>query len=118
MGLTGGKCLIKIIFHIKFEIDIFEILNVPNFNLSTFSFGTNLGWAGGKYLTKIIFDIKIEIGIFEISHVPNFNKFWAFLILGPFLDLTHCKYFIKVIFEIIWAINNSLYADELHYMRN
>ena len=28
---TGGKYLIKIIFHIKIEIGLFEISNVPNF---------------------------------------------------------------------------------------
>ena len=32
LGLTGGKYLIKIIFHIKIEIGIFEISNVLNFN--------------------------------------------------------------------------------------
>ena len=32
MGLTGGKYLKEIIFHIKIGIVIFEILNVPNFN--------------------------------------------------------------------------------------
>ena len=32
MGLIGRKYLIKIIFDIKIEIDIFEISNVPNFN--------------------------------------------------------------------------------------
>ena len=32
LSLTGGKYLIKIIFVIKTEIDIFEISNVSNFN--------------------------------------------------------------------------------------
>ena len=32
MGLRGGKYFIKIIFDIKIEIGIFEILDVPNFN--------------------------------------------------------------------------------------
>ena len=68
LGLAGVKYLIKIIFHIKIEIGIFEILNVPYFNKF---------WAFlilGEYLSKIIFDIKIEIGIFEIS--INFG-IWA-----------------------------------------
>ena len=74
MRLTGGKYLIKIIFHIKIEIGIFEISNVLTFNkIWTLNFGTNLGLTGGKCLIKIIFDIKIEIGIFEISNVLNFN---------------------------------------------
>ena len=68
--LTGGKYLIKIIFDIKLEIDIFDISNVPNFKKfffnKTFNFETNLGLTGGKYFLKIIFDIKIEIVIFEI----------------------------------------------------
>ena len=33
MGLTGGNYLIKVIFEIKIEIVIFEIMNVPNFNI-------------------------------------------------------------------------------------
>ena len=32
MGLTGGKCFIKIIFDIKIEIGMLEILDVPNFD--------------------------------------------------------------------------------------
>ena len=31
-GLTDGKYFIKIIFDIKIELDIFEILIRPNFN--------------------------------------------------------------------------------------
>ena len=34
MGLTGDKHLLKIIFDIKIGIDIFEILDVPNFDKS------------------------------------------------------------------------------------
>ena len=32
MGLTGGKYFIKIIFDIKTDISILEILDVPNFD--------------------------------------------------------------------------------------
>ena len=32
LGLTGGKYFIKIIFDIKIEILIFEILDATNFN--------------------------------------------------------------------------------------
>ena len=32
LGLTGGKYFTKIIFESKIEIDILEILDVPNFN--------------------------------------------------------------------------------------
>ena len=32
LGLTVGKYLIKIIFGIQIEVDIFEVSNVPNFN--------------------------------------------------------------------------------------
>ena len=31
-GLTGAKYLIKIIFDFKIDINVFEILHVPNFN--------------------------------------------------------------------------------------
>ena len=76
MRLTGGKYLIKIIFHIKIEIGIFEISNVLTFNkIWTLNFGTNLSLTGVKYFIKTIFEIKIEIGIFEISNLPNFKKF-------------------------------------------
>ena len=73
----SGKYLIKFNFHIKIEIGIFKISNMPKFQqiLSTFDFGTNLGLTAGKYFLKIIFDIKIKIGIFEISIAPNFSKF-------------------------------------------
>ena len=83
-GQTGGKYLIKIIRDIKIKIALFEIWNVPNFNMKCFqifNFGTNLGLAGGKYFIKVIFDIKIEISILEILDVPYFDNFWAFLIL-------------------------------------
>ena len=56
LGLTGAKCLIKIIIDIKIEIGIFEIPIQPNLNkLSIFHFGTILGLAIGKYLIKINF---------------------------------------------------------------
>ena len=32
LGLTGGKYLTKIIFNIKIEIGMLEILDVPTFN--------------------------------------------------------------------------------------
>ena len=32
LGLTGGKYFLKIIFDIKTEIGILEILNVPDFD--------------------------------------------------------------------------------------
>ena len=32
LGLTGAKYLIKIIFDFKIDINVFEILHVPNFN--------------------------------------------------------------------------------------
>ena len=42
MGLTGGQYLIKIIFDIKIEIDIFEISVRPNFNnFNKFYISTN-----------------------------------------------------------------------------
>ena len=65
MGPTGGKYLIKIICDIKIEIEIFEILVVPNSNKfwDAFNFGTNMGPTGGKYFLKIVFDIEIEIGV-------------------------------------------------------
>ena len=71
MGLTGGKYFIKIIFDIKIEIDILEILDVPNYDkVSIFNFGTILGLTGGKYFIKIVFDIKTKISILEIFDVP------------------------------------------------
>ena len=88
LGLKGGKYLIKIIFDIKIEIDIFVYLNIKcaKFEqiLSIFNFGAKLGLTGGKYFIKINFDFKIEIDILEILDVPNFNEFSAFLILGQF----------------------------------
>ena len=88
LGLKGGKYLIKIIFDIKIEIDIFVYLKYQmcqiSTNLSIFNFGANLGLTGGKYFIKIIFDFKIEIDTLEILDVPNFNEFSAFLILGSF----------------------------------
>ena len=76
LGLTEVIYFIKINFDIKIKIDIFEILNVPNFNkfLALFILGPNWAKQVVKYLMKIIFDIKIETGIFEISNVLNFNK--------------------------------------------
>ena len=64
----SGKYLIKFNFHIKIEIGIFKISNMPKFQqiLSIFDFESNLSLTGGKYFIKIIFDIKINIGIFEI----------------------------------------------------
>ena len=32
LSRTGGKLFLEIIFEIKIEIDILEILHVPNFN--------------------------------------------------------------------------------------
>ena len=32
LGVTGGKYLIKIIFDMKIEVEIFEICNMPKFN--------------------------------------------------------------------------------------
>ena len=32
------------------------------------------------------------------------------------MGLTGGKYFIKIIFDIIWVINNWLYADKLLYL--
>ena len=91
LGLTDGKCFIKIIFGIKIETGIFEKSNVPNFNkfhaffnfihkamltrLSIFNFGTNLGLTDGKCFIKNIFGIKIEIHILEILDALNFNEF-------------------------------------------
>ena len=34
LGLTGGKCFIKISFDTRIKIDIFEISIKPNFNKS------------------------------------------------------------------------------------
>ena len=74
MGLTGDKCLIKIIFDFKIEICILEISNVPSFSKLWALLVLSPIWAetGGKYLIKLICGIKIEIGIFKISNVPNF----------------------------------------------
>ena len=73
LGLTIGKYFIKIIFDIKTEIGIFEISNVPNFQiLGIFNFGINLDPTGGKYFVKIIFNVKMEIGILEKEDAPNF----------------------------------------------
>ena len=38
LGLTIGKYFIKIIFDIKTEIGIFEISNVPNFQINSWHF--------------------------------------------------------------------------------
>ena len=76
MGLTGGNYLIKVIFEIKIEIVIFEIMNVPNFNI--FWELLILGTVWVKQVASIKkkkFDIKIQIVIFEISHVLNYNNF-------------------------------------------
>ena len=85
--------------------------------LGIFNFGINLVLTGAtKYFIKIVSDIKIKIGIFRMSVRPDFNKFWAFSILGPiWAGLTGGKYFIKIIFDILWAINNWLHADERLY---
>ena len=60
----------------------------------------------------------MEIGIFEILSRPNFNKFWPFFVLFFLanLGLIGNKYFIKTIFDITWAVNNCLYANELLYL--
>ena len=68
--LTGGKYIIKIIFHSFFSQNRdWHISNIEcakfQLILSTFNFATNLGWAGDKYAIKIIFDIKIETGMSE-----------------------------------------------------
>ena len=59
MGLTGGKHFIKIIFDIKIEISILEILDVPNFD--KFWAFLILDLTGGKYCIKSIFDIMWAI---------------------------------------------------------
>ena len=50
--------------------------------------------------------------LYEVLDVPvlgNFN-------FGTNLRLAGSKYFIKNIFDIIWAINNWLHAHELLYL--
>ena len=58
-----------------------------------------------------MFKIKI---IFEILINPRGFYFWAFLSFQ--FGLKDGKYFIKIFFDIIWAINVWLEVDELLYL--
>ena len=81
LGQAISTYLIKIIFYIKIEIDIFEISNFNKF-WALFILGS-LSAEEVNYLLKITFDIKFEIRVLKIWNVPSFIKFWEVLILGP-----------------------------------
>ena len=76
LGLTAGNYLIKVIFEIKIEVGIFEIMNVPNFNKICELLILGTIWVKQvASIKKKKIDIKIQIVIFEISHVSNYNNF-------------------------------------------
>ena len=76
LGLTAGNYLIKVIFEIKIEIGIFEIMNVPNLNKICELLILGTIWVKQvASIKKKKIDIKIQILIFEMSHVPNYNNF-------------------------------------------